>query len=268
MSNKANVVCETQQYDLGNFEHVEIMPIADLHIGDPSMDESLLYEVAEWLNKKPNRYTVIAGDVFNAGLKDSVSSVYNESMTLQEAIDEFKRWVKILGKDKIISVVRGNHDNRVVKSVGLDALAVACELAEIPYSGPEGYITLSVGDWKSRKKRTPIKYLMFLTHGTGGGRTAGSKINGVMRHTGIVVADIYVQGHAHTPTITPGMVYTTDPRCERIIEKDQLFVITPSFIHRDGYAKDYAFAPVSRKFPVIKLSGERKSLEAELKDLS
>lgn len=268
MSKNPKVVCKTEQRDLGDYEFVEIMPIGDLHIGDAGFNKKYLHAVGEWLNEKPNRYTVIAGDVFNAALKNSVSDTYTETMTLGDAIDEFKKFVKIIGAEKIIGVVRGNHDNRVVKTAGLDPVGVACELTGIPYSGPEGFLSLSVGDWKTRKRRTPIKYLMYLTHGTGGGRTMGSKVNGVTRHTGTVIADIYVQGHNHTPMIIPDVVYVTDPRVERIVEKEQLFIITSSFTERDGYAKDFAFGPVSHKFPVIRLSGRRKSLEAELKDLT
>lgn len=262
------VVCKTVQVDLGDFDDVELMVIADLHIGDPTFDEKMLKAVAKWVNDADNRYVVIAGDIFNAGLKDSVSSVYNESMTLQQALDYFRSdVVDVLGAGNIVAVIRGNHDNRVVKSVGLDPVAVACELNGLTYCGAEGYITLSVGDWGRGKKRSPVKYLMFLTHGTGGGRTVGSKVNALMRHSDIVVADIYVQGHTHQPLVVPDVIYVPDTRRERIVERDQLFVNAASFIKRDSYAKDFSFAPQSRKHPVIMLSGREKSLEGIIKEI-
>lgn len=268
LAKNRKVVCKTTQIDLGNHEFVEVMPIADLHIGDGSFNERLLDGVCAWVNEKEYRYVVIAGDIFNAGIKDSVSSVYHETMTLQDALSEFKRVVEKLGADNIIGVVRGNHDNRVVKTVGLDPVAVACELSGIDYCGAEGYLSLAVGDWKTRtEKRTPIKYLMFLTHGAGGGRQMGSKVNGVMRHASIVVADIYVQGHTHTPTIVPSVIYVSDSKCASIVEKDQLFIITASFTGRDGYAKDFCFSPLSNKLPIIRLSGKDKILEAELREI-
>lgn len=262
------VVAKTVQCELGDHEFVEIMPIADIHLGDPSFDKKLWKSMCDWVHEKDYRYVVIAGDIFNAGIKDSKSSVYDETMTLQQAMDTFKEFVSMLGKDNIIAAIRGNHDNRVVRSVGLDPVAVSCELTGVKYCGAEGFIALSVGDWKTKSgKRSPVKYLMYLAHGTGGGRMAGGKVNGLLRHANTVVADIYVQGHTHTPTIIPDVVYVSDSRYEQVIAKDQLFVVAPSFIGRDGYAKDYCFAPLSHKFPVIRLSGRKKTLEAELLEI-
>lgn len=269
MGKSKKVAAKTIQCDLGNYESAEILVIADLHLGDATFDKQMMSNTGKWVNAKENRYVVIAGDIFNAGLKDSVSSVYNETMTMQEALDYFKTdVVDVLGKDNIIAVIRGNHDNRVVKNVGLDPVHIACELNDLTYCGAEGYITLSIGDWKSRsERRTPIKYLMFLTHGCGGGRMMGGKVNGLHRNSNIVVADIYVQGHTHQPIVFPDVTYVADSQCKNIIEKEQLFVNASSFIHRDSYAKDFGFSPQSHKHPVITLSGVDKTLEGAIKEI-
>jgi hypothetical protein len=172
------------------------------------------------------------------------------------------------GNKKILAVVRGNHDNRVNKAVGLDPVRWACELADINYCGAEAFISFGVGDWNydREKNRSSIKYLMFMTHGVGGGRGVGGKVNALMRHNNIIAADLFVQGHTHTPTVVPNTVYVADNRHENIIEKDQMYITTCGFIGRDGYAKDFCYNPVSQKFPVIRLGGHRRKIEAEILD--
>jgi predicted phosphodiesterase len=271
MTQSKRVVCKTLQHDLGMEEFAEIMPLADLHIGDASMDKKLLRKVAEWLNAKPNRYTVIAGDIFNAALTSSVSDTYTEVLTMQQAIDAFKDFVELVGKEKILAVVRGNHDNRVVRAVGLDPVAVACELAGVPYSGAEAFVNLKIGSWHNmagtnKKNRKAINYMLFMTHGVGGGRSNGGKVNAMLRHNQIISADIVVQGHTHTPMIVPSAVYEPDNRMENIIERDQIFVTTCGFVGREGYAQDFCYAPISQKFPIIRIGGTRRHLEAELKE--
>lgn len=261
-----NFYCRTVQADLGHHEYVEIMPIADLHIGDPSLNEHLLNKVIEWVNEEPYRYTVIAGDIFNAALKDSVSSVYDEKMTLQVAIDYFRAFVSGFDSpDKILAVVRGNHDNRVIRSVSLDPVATACEFAGVTYRGPEAFINIKVGNWGCKSSR--VNYLMYLTHGVGGGRKLGGKVNSVLNHGSIITADITVQGHTHTPIIVPSCIYERSIDGTSILAREQLFVITTSFTGRDGYAQDFCYAPLSKKFPIIRLSGNERLMEAELKEL-
>jgi UDP-2,3-diacylglucosamine pyrophosphatase LpxH len=244
------------------------MPIADLHLGDRTMDDELFQNVAKWLKEKPYRYTMIAGDIFNAALTTSVSDTYSETMNLDEAIKEFRKMVDIIGRDKILAVVRGNHDNRVVRAVGIDPVGVACELAGVTYCNAEAYLKLMVGDWsQGTRARKPVHYLCFMTHGVGGGRKIGSKINKMLDLNEIIPADLVVQGHTHEPSIVPRTRYTIDAKMDNIIEREQMFVTCPSFIGRDGYAQDFCFAPTSQAFPVVVLSGKKKKMEGQIKNM-
>lgn len=251
--------------NIGNYPYAEIMPIGDLHLGDPTLNKPLLRAVIKWVNAQPYRKIVIVGDVFNAGIRDSVSDVYSENMTLDEAIKAFRELVEVMGSDNILACIRGNHDNRVVKAVGIDPVAVACELAGVKYFGAEAYLCFTVGQWH-KSRQNPIKYLCYMTHGVGGGRMMGGKINALMRNNQTIIADIILQGHTHTPAIVPNMIYEADSRYNSIHERDQLFITTCGFIGRDGYAKDYGFPPVSQKFPIVKLGGRSKRLSALLID--
>jgi predicted phosphodiesterase len=265
---KRRVVDKSVKFDAGDIDFAEILPIADLHIGDKTVGDEPMNRVIRWVNAKKNRYIMIAGDVFNAAIKSSVSDCYSEKYTLDEAADIFTKIVEKIGADKIVAVVRGNHDNRVNRAVSIDPVEWACKRVGVRYCGAEAYIRFGVGNYNGdNKKRSPMNYSMFMTHGVGGGKMMGGKINGMMRLRNIVIADIYVQGHTHTPSIVPSVISEFGQSGE-IVERDQLFVTTPGFTSRDGYAKDYCFPGASTLFPVIQVSGRRKRMTAYLTDLS
>jgi UDP-2,3-diacylglucosamine pyrophosphatase LpxH len=249
-----------------DLKFAEILPISDLHIGDATMDTRLLTSVIAWVKAKSNRYIVIAGDIFNAALKDSKSDTYKEKYTLKEAMKEFQKVINRFGKDKILAVIRGNHDNRVVRSVSLDPVEICCELEGIPYQGAEAYVNIKIGKPKIQAKtdKSQLSYFMYVAHGVGGGRMMGGTANSLKRHSETVVSDIYIQGHTHKPLIMPGVIYEPNHQRTAIVERQQMYINTCGFVGRDGYAVDYAFPPVSQMFPVIKLSGRKKNIEASM----
>jgi predicted phosphodiesterase len=262
------VVAEASVIDLGNVDEVELMLAGDQHIGDKQRDPRYMELIDEWVHGADNRYLGLTGDLFNAAIVGSKSDVYEETDTLEEATAFAVNWLKRLG-DRIVFSVSGNHDQRVTSAVGLDPVANASSLAGVRYDGLEAYVTLKVGHWayQSRGKRMPVSYMVYATHGVGGGRTDGAKLNSLTRLRDIVVADIYAQGHQHDPVIKPKVVTRWDPSGARIIRQDQLCIVTPGGLVRGGYAVAKAYAPTSVAIPVITLSGRDKHMTPRLETL-
>ena len=57
---------------------IEVIPIADLHIGDPNADMSLIKSLINGVRENPNRYTVLCGDLMNTAIIGSKSDTYGE----------------------------------------------------------------------------------------------------------------------------------------------------------------------------------------------
>ena len=262
--NNPFIVADASKLDLDDVEYVDVMLAGDQHIGDRCRDPAYMRFIREWVLAEPGRYLVLTGDLFNAALVNSKSDTYLETCTLDEAMGLARGWLADLAP-RIVAHVDGNHDRRVDRVVGIDPVAHASLEAGCRYDGAEAYVTLQVGRDRHYSGRKPYSYDLYVTHGVGGGRTAGGKINSLMRLREIVVADIYAMGHQHDPAIKPARTrrWTTDHA--HIESVPQLLIVTPGGMVRGGYAVEMAYPDTgSWGIPVVRLSGKRKAMEARL----
>lgn len=246
-------------------EEIEVMAVGDFHIGDKYFAPKHLKSIAKWVKKKPNRFITIDGDIFNAALTNSISDVYSEEYTLEESMNLFSEFIDDITPEKILAVVVGNHDQRVWKSVGIDPVKYVCSTKGVRYGGSEAFITIKLGCWdKTKEKKKMVMYNIYMTHGVGGGRSAGGKLNSVMRLAEIVTADVYIQGHQHDPVIKPKTIYSFTSQGNAVVERQQMFVVTGSCLERGGYAVAKAYPPVSTVSPVITFDGTKKNIRASI----
>jgi UDP-2,3-diacylglucosamine pyrophosphatase LpxH len=253
-------------FDCGHVDEIELRAIGDLHIGDSACDYEMIFELVRWVKAKPTRYIVIAGDLFNAALRDSVSDVYSDVMTVDMAMEKFAEIFKPIA-DRVVAVVEGNHDRRVWKVAGVDPAKWACAKCGIPYYEAEALVCIKLGHHASQRgntKRAPIHYLMYMTHGVGGGRLRGGKINSLARLGDIVTADLYIQGHTHTPMCFPDVVRSHDSQYRSVVYRRRMFVATGSCLDRAGYAKAFAFPALPKEWVVMALDGTKKWIEARI----
>lgn len=250
-----------------NLNQMEIMCVGDFHIGDKNFSQEAFNDIIEWVGGNDNRFIVIDGDIFNAAITSSISDVYSEEYTLDECMTKFGEFIDEIGSEKILVCIDGNHDQRVWKSVGIDPVKYVCHNHGVRYASGEAYLTLKVGTYFDRKgndKNRAVTYRLFVTHGVGGGRSSGGKLNNLMRLSEIVVADIYVQGHQHDPVIKPRVINEWNCQGNSIVERNQMFVVTGSCLERGGYAVNKAYPPVCTKSPVLTLSGVEKKIKASI----
>ena len=73
-------------HDLNTNEDVHIIPLADLHVGDPHSDFKLIRETISRIANTENTFTVIGGDCMNSAIANSKSDFYGEVMPPQEQL--------------------------------------------------------------------------------------------------------------------------------------------------------------------------------------
>jgi predicted phosphodiesterase len=263
------VVGRLARHDLGRFDSVDISCAGDFHIGDPHADFDMVREWCEWLNEAPNRYGVVAGDVLNMATRNSVSFEYG----VMHPKEARKMATRLLAPaaHKIKAVVVGNHDWRGEKETGIDPLEWVCTELGIPYYDAEAALLFQVGQHRHHRtsdKRQPVSYVGYLAHGCRGGRTAASKIAGVLAYRDVIPnADFYVGGHGHDPAIKPDTSWQADPRSLSLLEQEQMFLICGSALERklgQGYASRKVYKPLAKVFPILTLSGEEKHMSARV----
>ena len=266
---------ETITITLGrDIQEIELMPVSDTHIGDRRADEELLRKRIAWIAEKPNRYTILNGDLLNNAVRHGVSDVYGERLSPMEAV---KLTCEIFGpiKDRIIALTDGNHEERTYKQDGIQlGHFVAAELGIADRYCAEGAIVfLRFGEYqgKSRHKESNgsgemrrICYTIYATHGDGGGRKEGAKVIRLADLASIVDTDIYLHGHTHLPVIMKQGFNRVDVRNSTVSRVEKLFVNTGAYLNYGGYAERKGYKPPSLACPIIYLSGTVKKMEAKL----
>lgn len=254
-----------------DLKNLEIVPFADLHIGDPHCDEELIRKKIEYVRNNENVYCLLNGDIMNNSTKTSVGDVYGEQLTPMEQLEKAVELFAPI-KDKILCVTSGNHEARTWRNDGIDLMSLVCQQLDIEYryANESALIFLRFGTLTEHKeskgsgKYRMVCYTLFVTHGSGGGRKEGAKAIRLADMASIVDADIYIHSHTHLPMIMKQAFHRTDSRNSAVALVNKLFVNTSATLNYGGYGEAYEFKPAAKDNPHIFLSGTSKKFTAKL----
>lgn len=251
--------------DLPYAETIEVHPMADLHIGDPNADFKLIQERIEYIKNTPNAYCILNGDLMDTAVSASVGDTYGAVI---QPMEQLKLCTKIFEpiKDKILAVLPGNHEHRVYKTDGLDMTEVMCSQLGIVerYSPTTALVFVRFGKGDRKSHGRPFLYTIYATHGSGGGRKEGGKVNRLADLASIVDADIYIHAHTHLPLVFKNSYYRVSGSNSSVALVDKLFVNTAAALNYGGYGDTQGFKPASKASPVIYLSGTKRQMKASL----
>jgi len=250
-----------------DYKEIIILALGDLHEGDRLSDGSLLKDRLDFIKKTDNCFVFLNGDLIDNAQPDSPgknSAWYGRPHEQMEYMADTLSPIK----DKIIGAVDGNHEARTAKH-GYDITAVMLGKIGVPLTrySPDGlYTFLKFGqetrpDGKGGKRKIP--YQIYQNHGTGGGRTAGGKLNPLYEMGSIVAADLYIRGHTHLPAGLPGIVLQPDLRNHTIIEKPVFFISTAANCKYGGYGETGGYKPLSNLTPYAYLCGTKKAIDID-----
>ena len=251
--------------DLPFAEVIEIHPMADLHIGDNMCDFKSIMERIAYIKNTPNAYCILDGDLMDTAIASSIGDTYGANL---QPMEQLKQCVKIFEpiKDKILAVLPGNHENRVYKSDGVDLTEIMCSQLGIPekYSPTTALLFIRFGRQMGKNHNRPQFYTAYVTHGSGGGRKEGGKVNRLADLASIVDADIYIHAHTHLPLVFKESFFRVSGSNSSVALVDKLFVNTAASLNYGGYGDKAGFKPASKRSPVIFLHGLKRDMWAKL----
>lgn len=246
-----------------NGEPVEVIALADMHVGDPSSDKKLIKRLIDSVRNRPNRYAVLAGDLMNTAITGSKSDSYSEQLKPSQQLALCRELFAPIA-EKILAIVPGNHEERITRSVGVDMTEVLSHELGIPnvYRDNSALVFLKFGsDCHAR----PIVYSLYVNHGHGGGgRRVGSKLNCLQDMAQVIDADCFIVGHSHLPASFKQQSYRVSPQTMRAVLHEQLFVNTASSLGYGGYGNRGGYIPPSNSYPVITFDNTRHHMEVTL----
>ena len=245
-------------------ETVELLVLADYHYADPHSDHDAIKRDIDYVATHENAYCVLAGDLMNCAIKSSVSDTYGDTLS---PMDELTVCMDLLGPiaHKIVGIVGGNHEARHYKTNGVDMTRILARQLGIEdkYSQDTAMVFLRFGGDKGNDHHhRPILYTIYLTHGTGGGRKEGGKVQRLVDLSSICDADIYVMGHTHLPATLKTAFARPNPGNSSISYCTKLFINSAAKLDYGGYGDIGGFRPNSKDTPRAILSGTTKDMRA------
>ena len=251
--------------NLGNdLKEIKIIPISDVHIGDPLCNMKYLKQILEEIKNTPNIYTIINGDMCNTALKNSKSDVYGDEMTPMEQILKLVELLEPI-KDKILVFGSGNHEERILKDTSIDVLRLVAKQLGIEdrYTNGWWYLFLRFGE-KTSGRKAPMCYQITGYHGSGGGRRSGSKLNRANEMSNMAIADVYIMSHVHETMASKGAIYIPDYANNSLNKKEMNYLITNSFLEDGGYAEKFGLPPKTHEVSEVVLDGTKRKIRIHL----
>lgn len=233
---------------------IRIVPIFDVHVGMKACDEEMLERHIEYIERTPDTYTFLGGDLMESATRDSVGmGIFDERYHLADQIARIRRLLKPLAeKNKILGAITGNHEMRTAKYNTADPLADICDVLNIPFLGYQAFIKITVNG---------ITYKTIWWHGASGATTKGGKMNAVLRMRKLGVADLYTMGHVHDRFYTEEIEHDMDDETDELVAHKRIYLIAGSFLrYFGGYSEMKGFAPASLGAPMILLNGQYKDI--------
>ena len=258
---------KTIRCDLPFAEQIEIHPMADKHIGDSMCDFKSIMEEIEYIKRTPNAYCILGGDLMDTAVASSIGDTYGANL---QPMEQLKQCVKLFqplaDEGKILAVLPGNHEARVYKSDGLDITELMCAQLGIPekYSPTTALLFVRFGRNPQRTPYRPLLYTIYCTHGSGGGKKEGGKVNRLADLACIVDADCYVHAHTHLPLIFKEAFFRVTSSNSSVALVDKLFVNCAASLNYGGYGDKAGFKPASKASPVIYFNGLKHDMWAKL----
>lgn len=244
-------------------KRLDIHLLGDWHVGDPSCDYAAVEDAVQVIADTPDAACILGGDLCDMAIRSSVGdchdAVYGPMAQVRSVVSLLR---PLAEQGKILGMVSGNHERRIYKQTGIDAMLFAAAELGIEDRYSDGSIVLFVRFGEERKHGCPMLYSIFATHGGGGGRKEGGKLQRASELQNIVDCDIYCHNHTHLPGVFATSFCRIDNAHRTGLMVDHLFVSGGSSLKYGGYGEQDNYRPASMRHPVIHLTGWNKSYTA------
>lgn len=203
-----------------------LVPFGCLHVGADTFQEELLDKTIGWVlaNKA---FWIGTGDWMENATKFSPGDgVYRQKMSPDEQIEYLIDKFRPIS-DQCIGCIRGNHEERTIKTTGIDPLAVICRELKIPYLGCELFANITMGPDKSTRS-----FSVYAVHSTMASKTEGLEMNVIERDMEkFTNFDIIIKGHGHKAALSGPYLYLEyDKYANAVKESRRWFLLTGSFL--------------------------------------
>ena len=172
---------------------INVYALGDVHVGSAEFDEAAVRKKIGIIMDDPDGVVALCGDLGDFGLKNSKTNVYQQTMSPAAQVEYIYDLFKPLAEaNKVIAAVPGNHEERLVREVGICPLYDLCVRWGISdrYRENVAILKLAFGSMNGGKARQIFTGIV--THGS----TRNKHKKFIAGFDGI---DFAISGHTHTP---------------------------------------------------------------------
>lgn len=218
-------------------EYVDVAFYSDQHIGCIHSDFKLIKKYRDYFLKN-SIYVFLGGDLIEGSTRYSVGAgVYEQLLAPDEQFHFLVEFLKPLADEELlISAIRGNHEERFKKTVGLDITNTICCMLGIPYLGTGGFNIIRIGDQR---------YTIYYEHGTGGAKYFHTKAKKIFDASqAIDDCDVYAWGHVHELASWISKRRKICSKNKHVKYTERLLVFTGHYLkYEHSYAQDTGLYP-------------------------
>lgn len=234
MNNDLDLIIKQYPKDM---KVLRVYAIGDVHVGSEQFDEASIRKKIDIIKDDPNGVVVIAGDLGDYGLKNSVTNVYHATMNPTEQ-KEYVYELFLPIADKITACVPGNHEDRLDRETGICPMYDLCVLWGIPEVYRENAAITKYVFGKQSGRDVPNVFYGLTTHGS----TKNKHKKFIACFDGL---DFACSGHTHTPEYSPHgkiRVNTGKKSAHHVPYKE---IVVDAHLTPGGYGlkKEYEIAP-------------------------
>jgi len=248
-----NLICNS----ISVKDSFRISCLGDVHLGSKECDEKLFKDKVKWIEKQDDLGVILIGDLINAGLRASIGAgTYDDDYNPQE---QYEKVLDILYpiKSKILFSLQGNHEARIYDVASFDVTKMLSRELGVTYA-KDGIGIL-------KQKVNGNNYIVAATHGSTGSATVMGKMNGCLKLSNYIDADIYCYGHTHALAHTVELYRRVNLKNKMIDEKERHFILTGNFLNFDSsYGERKGYSPMKKGMPTVHLSGSKFDVQVEM----
>ena len=231
---------------------LRVYALGDVHVGSPQYNERAIRKKIEIIQNDPNGVVCICGDLGDFGLKNSKTNIYEATMTIREQLEYiYELFLPIT--DKIVSVVPGNHEERLTKEVGTCPLYDLCVRWGIQDVYRQNAAILKLGFGSYYKGSRPVVFFGVTSHGSS--RNKHQRF--ISCFDGI---DFFISGHTHTPSYTPHGKIRIDAINEVATHVPHKEIVVDANLATGGYSMKYEYEiPAPPEVQYLELTAYREN---------
>ena len=221
---------------------ISLYAVGDTHLDLKTSDHDRLAAYVAHIARDPQAVAVFVGDLLDGrvpGRKhfdadavrldflSNLKSYVNHGLEVAESL--FRPLIRARVP---LVCVSGNHDD-YLEEIGLTAEFVRRLGGSARYLGGEGFIRVNATSKKRRQTAQTYTIKIHATHGSGGGKKPGSKINNMQATFEWVDADVVIAGHVHDGSIRVIPSYSVQEKGNlALVTKPRVMYRAPSFVKR------------------------------------